>query len=661
MRRSARLVCLGISALAFANAAPVFAQSSFTSLDRPPGMDWVYLTGMSADGSTFVGYRQTATSGFSWTRAGGYVDVPSLLFNGSNQPMAVNADGTVIVGIGDEQLPSGAVVHRVAYRWTANGGVQSLRRPADTVRSSSPTSVSADGSVVVGFTSGGSRLFEAFRWTAGTGMVDLGTLEGALGWSQALGVSSDGKVVVGFGTGGGAFRWTQQTGMTALHPDPASRAHAANVDGSVIVGDGGNANEGFRWTASTGAVGLGIRQGYFRSPAYGVSADGNTIVGSLHIGGSPGPGSTAFRWSPQFGMETLAEWMKRNGVEVAAGLTTQGLGVSADGTVMFGALGDSDSFIATGAGFLSMESFERSMQAIRPSPGQRFTNPRVTLHGAHGHPMARLLPRGRSALYASGDIGKGADPGADARFGVGEIGLGHAFRDDFQATVSIGWTKSTVDRGADGRTIARGYYAIGDVSMKPLDAHPLWLTATLLYEEGDAEITRPYVNAGLPDSSRGLPNTLTYGAALRADLLEVVSAGAFAVTPYAKLTWLESAQDAYTEGGGGFPARFARQRSRSQEIRAGFDATYKVTPGARALLGLAAVKSRDRELSPFQGTVIGLFDFSFPAQSTRRSWEQLTLGLETRLKDGAAAIYLNTTSEGAMPRRWIAANYRYEF
>ncbi len=62
--------------------------------------------------------------------------------------------------------------------------------------------VSADGSVIVGYTStfvDGERILQAFRWTHATGIVSLGILPGAVS-SIAAGVSGDGSA------GGGVLR-----------------------------------------------------------------------------------------------------------------------------------------------------------------------------------------------------------------------------------------------------------------------------------------------------------------------------------------------------------------------------------------------------------------------------------------------------------------------
>ncbi len=76
---------------------------------------------------------------------------------------------------------------------------------------SAANAVNADGSVVVGVGNSGNGN-EAFRWTEGSGMVALGDLAGGSFYSYASAVNADGSVVVGFGTsvnGTEAFRWTE--------------------------------------------------------------------------------------------------------------------------------------------------------------------------------------------------------------------------------------------------------------------------------------------------------------------------------------------------------------------------------------------------------------------------------------------------------------------
>jgi probable HAF family extracellular repeat protein len=130
--------------------------------------------------------------------------------------------------------------------------------------SSGARDVSADGSVVVGYSRDTSSIgFLAFRWTQATGMVNLGTLGGTD--SEALGVSDDGAVVVGESQSR-AFRWTQATGMQSVEDwlrangvsvtgDITSSASDANQDGSVIVGQLSN---GQAFIARVSPVGSGL-------------------------------------------------------------------------------------------------------------------------------------------------------------------------------------------------------------------------------------------------------------------------------------------------------------------------------------------------------------------------------------------------------------------
>ena len=78
-----------------------------------------------------------------------------------------------------------------AFRWDATNGMVPLSDPPVF---SKGQAVSANGEVVVGDLRLGT---EAYRWDAANGMIGLGFLPGH-SRSTALGVSADGSVVVGF-------------------------------------------------------------------------------------------------------------------------------------------------------------------------------------------------------------------------------------------------------------------------------------------------------------------------------------------------------------------------------------------------------------------------------------------------------------------------------
>jgi uncharacterized membrane protein len=188
---------------------------------------------------------------------------------------------------------------------------------------SAANGVSADGSVVVGYTYYVfSDTFRAIRWTVTGGMQDLGTLpfdrQGI-----ALGLSGDGSIVAGesisLANAYHAFRWSTSGGMQSIDPS-AESALAVSADGSVIAG-GSAAQQAFRWTSSGGLRLLGTLAGAGSSDAAGVSADGSVVVGHS--------GDLAFRWTAAGGMQGL-------GYLSPADKTSDAHAISADGSVVVG-------------------------------------------------------------------------------------------------------------------------------------------------------------------------------------------------------------------------------------------------------------------------------------------------------------------------------------
>ena len=217
----------------------------------------------------------------------GYLGANDLTF-----AFATSANGKIVVGTSVNSDDTSE-----AFRWLA-GSMEGLGDLPTGLFRSGARDVSEDGSVVVGIgdTSTPLNPSEAFRWTQAGGMQGLGVARSSYRWSEAWGVSADGSVVVGI-TGDlqqpdanrieEAFRWTESTGMVGLGdlPGGESKSGAINVssDGSVVVGSGISAQgaEAFRWTAGGGMVGLGdLPGGDYASTVTGVSADGSVVVGA---------------------------------------------------------------------------------------------------------------------------------------------------------------------------------------------------------------------------------------------------------------------------------------------------------------------------------------------------------------------------------------------
>jgi len=172
---------------------------------------------------------------------------------------------------------------------------------------STATAISADGSVVVGYSKSVLDGDEAFRWENGV-MTGLGGLHGRVS-SMAFGVSADGSVVVGT--------------SPASTPVPIT---GASADSSFVVGESYSASgrEAFRWENGV-MVGLGdLSGGGFQSFGFGVSADGSVVVGESHSES----GWQAFRWEngEMVGLGDLP----------GGGFGSRAFSVSADGSVLVG-------------------------------------------------------------------------------------------------------------------------------------------------------------------------------------------------------------------------------------------------------------------------------------------------------------------------------------
>jgi len=322
------------SSSAFAQAPAIYGIG-----DLPGGGYSSSLTRLSGDGRFAVG-RSTGTAGSEavrWTLGQPLLplgDIPGGAF--SSLGYDTSFDGSVIVGTGQTTAGGDAVTR--AARWEGTGAPEDLGTLRGTLGWSAARGVSADGLVVVGSAENPARAEEAFRWTRARGLEGLGALPGASS-SVAEGVSGDGSVVVGLSSNR-AFRWTAETGIQLIPPQPNASftraARAVSPDGLSIVGysdlftiPGGR--EAFLTTPG-GTIGLGWLPYGGTAPfseALGVSGDGRVVVGySSNI---------AFIWDAQRGMRRLSDaLLADHGLNVAGWSLGRATSISADGMVIAG-------------------------------------------------------------------------------------------------------------------------------------------------------------------------------------------------------------------------------------------------------------------------------------------------------------------------------------
>lgn len=627
---------------------------------------------VSADGSVVVGRSLASTidgdRAFRWTRDGGFERLADTVSSAS----AVSADGSVIVG-----SVSGETTTR-AFRWTENGGLQTLDLLEGGI-SAAALGVSADGSVVVGRSLGQGNLATAVRWSADGTVQSLGTLAGG-NRSTAYGVSGNGQVIVGessSATSGPwleAVRWTEATGMVALgklNNSDQSQARAASHDGSVIVGwarDGGTQQQtAIRWTAETGMESLGMLNAGNLSLAYGVSHDGLVIVGSAADGAANNV-MRGFRWTEETGMQTVEDWLRDAGADIASNVTRNAYGTNADGTVIVGDTHNNEMYIARSsesgsgnppAGLITVQDLAESLSSAGAGNSMAARGLGTLLNGAGSRPLDRRAAQGGSIAWVGGDWGRDDHGARDGELALGELGYGYNFG-GLQLNGAVGLTRLEQHTLLGGRTDLDAVFVKLEV-LAPLhvadDGGP-WLVVSGTGLWGDADIRRNYVaNGGLVDTSTGSAGVEGYGVRARlqwADWLPGVS-------PYGELSHARACLDAYSETGGSFPAAFNRLCDTATEARYGVDLTLPVAAGLRLVGTLEGIHRFEDSGSHVTGQVTGLGGFDLGQPAYRQDWLRGGAGFELDIAGSTLSLMANATSRGESASGWVAASWRVSF
>ena len=317
-------------------AGSAFAQRE-ASFVVVPG---VQLNAVSADGDTAVGWTTNSfpPAAVRWTRASG-VDVlrgPG----GQELPYAraygVSWDGRVIAGCSRGTSP------RVALAWIDGHGAVVLPGLPGVLDNDVGTVVSGNGRVIAGFSSAPdpgstSNSMHVLTWDE-FGMHNLDGNEGSGTWPTAA--SFGGEYIVGpaaQGTSVACYRWSASRGREFMAP--WFLPLGANADATVIVGTAPSPDSGF-----FPAV-LRLGQGVTAIPgagsegrAYGISADGRTIVGV----GSGG----VFIWDSHNGTRPLRTVASEQ-LGHAPGILSTAVALAPDGRTIVGLAGGSgyDSYI----------------------------------------------------------------------------------------------------------------------------------------------------------------------------------------------------------------------------------------------------------------------------------------------------------------------------
>ena len=443
-----------------------------------------------------------------------------------------------------------------------------------------------------------------------------------------------------------------------------SSAAGVNADGSVVVGYSGNGtafDRAFRWTSGSGMVDLGTVPGGTSSQARAVNASGGVVVGDS---GDPAAIVRAFRWTQATGLITVEQWLRDNGVAVPVDVTNQAYGVSADGNVVVGNLDNGHAFVARvtpkGSGIMDVVNYQGSLAGTGNVTSLALHGAEMVIHGAHGSPMRGRVAAGQSAFWANGDVGNNGHDRFGGNLSSAEIGLAHNWGNGLQGNLALGHQSETQGLELGGETRMRGTYLMPELIWQASDS--LYATFSAYYSSGSAGVRRGYWNAGVTDYSRGDTSTEVVGLRARLDWLDAWKLGEANITPYTSLTATSAKVDGYTETGGGFPARWNGRSESSTVLRAGVDAVMPVS-GNVSLLGRLELANRFQGAgSTATGEILGLSGFAVGGQEQRRTWLRTGVGLEGKLgQAGTVSLMLNATTQGSTPAYWLAAGYRMSF
>lgn len=347
--------------LVVAAAVTASAQdASFTVIDVWGGS----ATDVTGDGTIVAGNTGYYGSCFTWTEAGGIVDI-----GGNAGMVTISDDGSAVSAILEDLGLQYAGLWLGGTSWQNLGGIGGQSGTSV----STNYGISGDGSTVTGLAWVDAGTAHAFSWTQATGMVDLGSLGGES--SRANGISADGSTIVGWDQDPNTGWWRGVRWVNGVESllDPngwGGNAFGVNSDGTIIVGGGypTNSEHAYLWTEADGFTDLGMLSGWMSlAEARDVSDDGSVVVG--FSGGFMD--YNAFIWTESTGMVKLYDYLTDLGVTTHQGWTVAyANAVSDDGTVIVGSVQDASwnlyPFVAT---IPSLNQLEADVNEISAATG----------------------------------------------------------------------------------------------------------------------------------------------------------------------------------------------------------------------------------------------------------------------------------------------------
>jgi probable HAF family extracellular repeat protein len=520
--------------------------STYTLLNPLAGDANAVATAASADGTRVVGFsidNSSNTRAVYWTGS-----TPTLLDPFTNflfsEAAGTNADGSIIIGWGFGFNGSS----REEFAFWEGGSTFIYGNFIDSVNASKGVGISADGSIMVGTVASDfsvPTLMRGFIYERGVGSIQISAhtaitdfSNNGLNFTQVAGVSGNGQVVIGFASSGftstpsgneQAFKYSRSgaafEALGTLSGGNWSIARAVNSDGSVIVGQAGNAagrEEAF--VHQNGIMtGLGFLQGGISSNATGVSSDGSVIVGHADAGFGRIHG---FVYANQTMLDET-EWMRS----------------------------------LNGPGSLTASGYNLTLLA---------------LEGAHHRPLMSYDAMGKQThVWATGDFGASSRQ-TDRRSSFGEVGASQTYGETVVG-VAVGTAMQTQDLLFGGNAKITGQTFLAEVDTRLADKESI-VSLLVMRGQWDARTARGYLTGAGTDLSRGETDLDTTTVRVRYDGPTQKFVSNFTAAPYASFAVTRTNVDGFAESGGSFPATFNASSHTAQEGRLGLLTKFVAGP-----------------------------------------------------------------------------------
>ncbi len=338
-----------------------------------------YNVGAVSDNG-MVSMHTSAGGIYKWNAAGGLVQIGSI---SNGYPAAgrtiISNDGTKIsssitnTATGFNEISTYDVA---AATWVNRGGLVPTGWDGSV---SSTWGMTTNGNTIVGLGFLTAANAHAVKWDEVNGMVDLGSIVSGRS-SRANAINATGTVIVGWqdesnGTRSGA-KWQDgvESFITDNNGNNVGEAGGISADGNTIIGSA-NPNP-YVWNTVSGLTYITHPNASFsfKGGATGISADGKKVIGYYRAFGAPPMSGEGFIWTSATGRINLNDYAASLGIAMNGVTMGLPLAISQDGKKIAGsgtnASGQMIAFYLDTSEFLSVNDAvkEKSSIGIYPNP-----------------------------------------------------------------------------------------------------------------------------------------------------------------------------------------------------------------------------------------------------------------------------------------------------